>query len=119
MPRCWSSEPSLSLAWIWTILSVNSVEEGFNLTFQVSMSKVHDNAYGQVGFLVETSELFRFTHEKIVFCRQIFQSNVYAVFFRCLVEFLDALVVLFPVSTRVELAYACFCSRMKNPNFSI
>ena len=36
-----------------------------------------------------------------------------------LVEYLDALVVLFPVSTWVELAYACFCSRMENPYFSV
>ena len=58
------------------ILSAKQVKERLDLSFQVSMSKIHSNADWQVSFFVHPFEFFRCIHQKPVFCRQILQSNV-------------------------------------------
>ena len=118
-PKCWSSDAVVVAGVDMDDFVGKQIEEGLDLSFQVGMSKIHSNANWQVGFFVHSCEFFRRIHQKPVFCRQILQSNVYAIFLCYLVEFLDALAHLFEVSAWIELADACALPRVKDPEFSV
>ena len=95
------------------------VEEGLDLSFQVGVSKVHGYSDGQVGFLVHPHEFLGRIHQKPVFCWQVFQGYVYAIFLGDCIKLLDALAHRFEISTGIELSDACALPRVKYPHFSV